>query len=325
MAYIIKLLANQDNKRRLLVVDDGAYFIRTLRYLLPRNENLVRSFKQRGTHVVEQTTRGLRYLQEKRYEEMLRFLGIPAVSIAGTCTKYDLESPFIGAAVSQAAVRTMTRRQGGDRNLGRVLVIGFGAVGRETTQQLSLLKHGGPIHVYDKEWKRLQTEIRETGACALRRFPKKGPYDSVFGCTGYASFPINKVGILADDAVLVSGSSAAVEFNREKFIDLAYEFDYDDFYVVEPEKTRDCGIHATIEMQKGGKRFSFLHAGFPVNFDGRLECLPALIIQITHGLLLAACQETLFKESGLHKLNQGDDNWFHERGLYWVEQYAVTT
>ena len=320
--YIIRLLANQNNKRRLLVVDDGAYFIRTLRYLLPRNEDLVSDFGQRGTCVVEQTTRGLRYLQEQQYQEMLGSLRIPVVSIARTPTKHDLESPFIGAAVSQAVVRIMTSGQWKDRNLGAVLVIGFGAVGRETTKQLSALKHGGPIHVYDKQWESLKKDIEGMGAHVLQEFPREGPYDSVFGCTGYASFPVSEVGILSDNAILVSGSSAAIEFNREEFIDLAYEFDDDDFYVIEPERTRSIGIRATIDMQKGSQRFSFISAGFPANFNGELECLPALIIQITHGLLLAASQETLGKAPGLHQLNRDDDQWLYRQGLYWIEQYT---
>lgn len=323
VAYLIRLLANQANKRRLLVVDDGAYFIRTLSHLLSRDRELVMSFKERGTYVVEQTTRGHRYLEKKEGEEMLKSLNVPAVSIARTYTKYDLESPFIGAAVSRGVVRALRKSGRSGNGLGRVLVIGFGPVGQATTEQLLELKPEKPIHVYDKKWKRLQKEIEKTGAHALQGFPEEGSYNCVLGCTGYASFPIKKIGILANNAVLVSGSSAAVEFNREKFIDLAYKNDKDDFYVVEPEKTRQAGIHATIDMQKGNRRFSFLAAGFPVNFDGCLECLPHLIIQITHGLLLAASQETLFKEPGLHKLNYDDDNWFYKWGLHWIERYSA--
>ena len=323
-AYIVRLLANQDNKRRLLVVDDGAYFMRTLNYLLFRDRNLVMSFRERNIRIVEQTTRGHRYLRKKEGREMLKLLNMPVVSIARANAKYNLESPFIGAAVSRAMLRALKSSARLNGGLGRVLIIGFGAVGQATTQQLlAKLNPDKPIHVYDKEWGTLQKEIEKVGACALKAFPDEGPYDCVIGCTGKASFPVNKVGILANDAVLVSGSSGAIEFNREKFIDLAYKHDRDDFYIIEPEKTRNHGIHATIEMQKGDKRFSFLHAGFPINFDGRLECLPALIIQIAHGLLLAACQETLFKEPGFHKLNQGDDNWFNEQGLYWIDRYSA--
>jgi hypothetical protein len=122
----------------------------------------------------------------------------------------------------------------------------------------------------------------------------------------------------------VSGSSAAVEFNREKFIDLAYRNDKDDFFIIEPEKSRRLGIHTSLEMQKGDIRFSFLNAGFPVNFDGRMECLPYLIIQITHGLLLAAAKESLNSATrpGFHNLNRRDDQWFKEHGLLWIDRYG---
>lgn len=325
VAYVIKKLASQDSKRRLLVVDDGAYFMRTLKYLLWRDEELVASFRERGTYVVEQTTRGHRYFETEEVSDMLKSLNIPAVSIARCCTKSNLESPFIGAAVSRAMLRNLKGINRLANGLGRVLVIGFGAVGKATVQALSdpsIELKPDEIDVYDKNWRGLQTEINEMGANALRTLPNEGQYNCVFGCTGYASFPIEKIAILANDSLLASGSSAAIEFNREKFIDRAYEDDKDDFFVIEPEKTRVNGIHATIEMQKGNKRFSFLKAGFPINFDGRKECLPALIIQITHSLLLAASREVLCQEPGFHKLNQKDDDCLNERGLYWIKRYS---
>lgn len=324
VARVLRILANQDNKKRLLVVDDGAYFIRTLIYLLATDAGLVRSFRERGTYLVEQTTRGHRYLETEMGKDLLRTLNIPAVSVARSHTKYSLESRFIGVAVSRGFIRALRQSGRLTKGLGRVLVIGFGPVGKSTTEQLSRLEHEGLIEVYDKEWKILQGEIQRDGkAIALQSFPDKGYYDSIFGCTGYTSFPVEKVGILSNDAVLVSGSSAAIEFNREQFVDLACESESDDFFVIEPEKTRSRGIHATIKMQKGNKKFSFLNAGFPANFDGSLECLPALIIQITHGLLLAASQEALHSSPGFHRLNRYDDDWLHQRGMYWIKQYAL--
>jgi hypothetical protein len=319
--HMIKLLANHDSTR-ILVVDDGAYFIRALNHLLFRDKGLIMHFKKRDTYVVEQTTRGHRYLEKKDGEEMLTSLNMPVVSIARARTKYDLESPFIGAAVSRGMIHALKKSGRLANGLGRVLVIGFGAVGQATTRELSKLKLDKPIEVYDIK-KKLKKEIEKTGAHALKTFPKKGPYDTVFGCTGYASInTVRKLRILARNAVLVSGSSAAIEFNREKFIDRAYKRDKDNFSIIEPEKTRNAGIHATINMQLENNKFSFLNAGFPVNFDGRLECLPYLIIQITHGMLIAAAQETLGKQPGLHYLNHYDDDWFYKQGLQWIERYS---
>jgi len=179
--------------------------------------------------------------------------------------------------------------------------------------------------VYDKKWKTLKEDIEKIGAHALKAFPKHGPYNIVLGCTGKAAvYKVKQLKILAKNAALVSGSSAAIEFNREKFIDLAYKSDKDDFFVVEPEKTRNAGIHAPIKVRLEDNEFSFLNAGFPANFDGRLECIPNLLIQPTHGMLLAAANEALYarKPPGLHFLNQHDDNWFYGNGLVWVERYA---
>jgi hypothetical protein len=320
--YLIRKFASQKGTGKLLVIDDGAYFVRTLQYQFQRDRELVMQFKERGTFLVEQTTRGHRYLLDRKTKDFLRFLNIPAVSVARTNTKYDLESPFIGAAVARAVKRELEHCGRSSQGLGRVLIIGFGAVGRATTVALLNLHHDGPIDVYDKDWKKHKASIEALGARPLKRFPKKGSYATVCGCTGYASFPVKATKILAQDALLISGSSAAIEFNREKFIDLAYERDDDDFYVINPEKTRNAGIHATIQLQRGDKRFSFLNAGFPVNFDGRMECLPPLIIQITHGLLLAACQETLNQEPGFHELSKEKDHWLSEQGLLWIEKYA---
>lgn len=319
--YLVKLLANQDNIR-ILVIDDGAYFIRALNHLLSRDKGLAMRFKEHGTHVVEQTTRGHRYLEKNECKKMLESLNIPVVSIARAWTKYDLESPFIGASVSRGMIRVLRKSNRLANGLGRVLVIGFGAVGQATTYELSKLKFDKPIEVYDIK-KKLKKEIEKTGAHALKTFPKVGPYDTVFGCTGYSSVnTVRKLKILAKNAVLVSGSSAAIEFNRERFIDRAYKHDKDGFFILEPEKTRNAGIHATINMQLENNEFSFLNAGFPVNFDGRLENIPYLIIQLTHGMLLAAAQETLSKKPGLHYLNHYDDNWFYEHGLNWIERYS---
>lgn len=208
-----------------------------------------------------------------------------------------------------------------DPSLDEILIIGFGSIGKMTTQEVKKICDRTHIHVFDTDPNK-QKEITSMGVKVLTELPEKGEYTSVFGCTGYASFPIEKTQILADNAFLVTGSSAAIEFNREKMIDLAYLSDTDAFYILEPEKTRKKGIHATINLSKDGKEFSFANAGFPVNFDGSVECVPYEIIQLTHGLLLAASLETLSSEPGFSNLNQKDDRWFQENGILEIQKYA---
>ena len=137
------------------------------------------------------------------------------------------------------------------------------------------------------------------------------------GCTGYNSFKLDQRALLADEAILASGSSAAVEFNRPAFVELADRYPDDEIEILDREKTIAQGIHAKISFQQeGGKKFTFLNAGFPVNFDGRLECLPTRTIQATHCLLFsAACQVLQQKSPGLRLIDAEIDNWIYENAI----------
>jgi hypothetical protein len=159
--------------------------------------------------------------------------------------------------------------------------------------------------------------ISRVGATPYRELPSKGQYDLVVGCTGYNSFKLEQRHQLADGALLASGSSAAIEFNRAGFIELADRFADDEIEVLEREATRAKGLHATIRIaQEQRKTFAFLNAGFPVNFDGRLECLPANVIQATHTLLYAAARQALaLTETGFNVLDTDVDAWIKAHAL----------
>ena len=93
----------------------------------------------------------------------------------------------------------------------------------------------------------------------------------------------------------------------------------DQIEVLARERTREEGIHATIRIRDGERRLSFLNAGFPVNFDGRMECLPARVIQATHVLLYAAGLQALrARKPGLAAINRADDRWTFERALSYL-------
>jgi len=61
---------------------------------------------------------------------------------------------------------------------------------------------------------------------------------------------------------------------------------------------------------------TFANAGFPVNFDGRIECLPAKMIQPTRCLMYAAAAQVLAQSSpGVVPLQTGPDDWIYQHGL----------
>jgi len=298
--------------KKLLVIDDGAYFVRLFLRLESIEPEVAKNLGKIKIHLVEQTTRGLRFLKEIKYQKLLKKYKIPVVSIAKTQTKANLESPFIGAAVARSVLNKLQEQQKTKKDLGKILVIGYGSVGKATTKALQEFSES--VYVYDKD-KKKQKEAKNDNVFTLTKFPKRGNFNTVFGCTGYFSFGVKKTEILADDANLISGSSAAIEFNRPKFIEFAYEDLHGDFFIKDPEITRREGIHATITMVKKRKTFSFLNAGFPINFTGKIESQPYWSIQMTHVLLLAAAKQVRNEVAGLHSLNLKEDYWISKNWL----------
>jgi len=308
---------------KLLVVDDGAYFLRSLHLLRVTRPDLARAFA--GTRVVEQTTRGHRVVQ--RSATLIADLELSVVSIARCATKLGFESPFIGAAVSRAIARAVQANADLTDGFRRAAVLGFGPVGEAVTTALRRAHESLRIHVVDPDTAK-HDRIAQEGAAPLTELPDRlaeaDRYDLVAGCTGYNAFKLHERRLLAKHAILASGSSAAVEFNRAGFIELADAYPDDEIEVLNRDAVRAQGIHATITMRhEGGRVMHFLNAGFPVNFDGRMECLPARVIQATHCLLYHAGRQALAAESpGVHRVDVEVDRWLLEQAPAALETSA---
>lgn len=308
---------------RLLVVDDGAYFLRSLHLLRVTRPDLARAFT--GTRVVEQTTRGHRVVERSR--ALIESLGLTVVSIARCKTKLRFESPFIGAAVSRAIAHAVAANTSLTDGFRRAAVLGFGAVGEAVTNALQRAHPALRIDVVDPDVAK-HPAIAAAGAKPFTELPERlaeaDRYDLVTGCTGYNAFKLHERRLLAKHAMLASGSSAAVEFNRAGFIELADAYPDDEIEVLNRDQLRAHGIHATITMRhEGGRVMHFLNAGFPINFDGRMECLPARVIQPTHCLLYHAGRQALATESpGVHRVDSEVDSWLLEHAPAALETRA---
>ncbi len=319
VSFLMLKLAKRDISRRLLVIDDGAYFARFLRKLMLHAPELKQAFA--NACIVEQTTRGHRFLLSYG-EELAAFFNVKMVSIARCKTKLKLESPFIGAAVARAIMNSL--KDSSLLQIRQIAIIGFGAVGEATVKQIAAKTKGSEIDIVEVSKQKLD-KIRSLNKFfpqnhfrGLRSLDTTKRYELVIGCTGYNSFRIDQRDMLADKAILVSGSSAAVEFNRAGFVELADRYPDDALMILDKEKTRKRGIHATIKLSlEGGRTAFFLNAGFPANFDGKMECLPLRVIQATHTLLYAAAVQALRqKKAGLNTINQKDDEWIFENALH---------
>lgn len=313
VSSLMEILEKREDPCPLLVIDDGAYFARYLNSLNIHSPSQLDNYV--GTSVVEQTTRGHRYLCNDALEVIMR-CGLSVVSIAKCKTKSEFEGPFIGAAVSCAMKRSIGEKR--ISNARSIAVIGCGVVGEATVRGICRICPDAKIDVVDIDASARAKASHLSKYCeGLPQLRDHREYDIILGCTGYNSFHLDQRRLLADDAILASGSSAAIEFNRSGFIELADRYEDDEIEIVDRIKTISEGIHAPILMrQEKGKAFSFLNAGFPVNFDGRIECLPTKIIQATHGLLFTASIQALAQKGpGINTVNPDDDKWIFERAV----------
>ena len=315
--FLLFKLASKKDNRKLLVVDDGAYFLRFLYSANIHDPKLAEIFK--GTRIVEQTTRGHRFIENQAIEIIKKYK-LNVVSIARCHTKINFESAFIGATVSRA----LTNRIGDDElnEMKYISVIGFGAVGKATTERLLKKSPLAKIDVIDiNESKRDDATKMSNRINALKSLNQKREYELIVGCTGDTSFELSDRKLLVNGAYLASGSSAAVEFNRQGFVELADKYPDDEIEILDKEETIKKGIHANIRFsQERGRIFTFLNSGFPVNFDGKMECLPPRVIQSTHTLLYAAAIQAVENSvpGTLQKIDGDVDHWIYNNSFNYL-------
>jgi len=320
--YVIKNILEKD-LAKLLIIDDGAYFIRAVLDLYSKDELDLSKLYNR-TFIVEQTTRGQRYLKENKYSSIIKILNSPIVSIARSNTKVDIESPFIGAACSRSItenikIRTLINKRKDDSNNPlKIGIIGYGAVGSAVFESVKdLVKPHSNIDVVEinlDKW----AEIRYNGGNPIIKLAQS-KYDILFGCTGYKAFGWNDRNKIKKDGLLVSVSSASVEFSRSNYIEYALLDPYDpiEVYLEIPDEK----IHAVVvfEHKSENHKFYFINSGFPVNFTGKRECLPLKFIQPTHALLYAASYQVLNQPiPGFNELNREYDYWIYYNAFNYV-------
>ncbi|MDA0183687.1 hypothetical protein OJ997_25485 [Solirubrobacter phytolaccae] len=287
---------------RLLVLDDGSYFAEAASCFaaLPFRVALV-----------EQTRRGMIKLRHNGAAHAFA-AGVPFVNVAESRAKLDVEPRFIGDSV----VRGIRTALGGrDLSARRALLLGYGAIGRPIGEVLvdefGLARED--FHVGDIAAEPLERAREHGFATWDRSAPPPGGYDVVIGCSGTTSFGVGDRLHLADGAQLISASSGAAELSREEFIELADAHEHDDIRVLNPDLARE-NLHATIHLQFVDREVSFLNGGFPVNFDGQVNCVAARDIQLTRALMVAAAVQALEADGpGLHPFDEAVGDWLTQR------------
>lgn len=318
---IAKIIKSKPKK--LLVVDDGAYFIRAVHELYIEN-NEIAKILYNSTYIVEQTTRGHRYLNDLKYSAIIKILNIPIVSIARCKTKQEIESPFIGVACRKAIeqnVHIKNKIKEFKNDKIKIGVIGYGSIGSAVYQSIRNLTEGkcnSDVEIIEIDYSKWN-EIKNLEGTPNPKSELSNKYDILFGCTGNESFGWGDRYKVNSGALLVSVSSASIEFSRGDFIEIA-ELYNDDPITIEPYSGKEgynsnsTDLHADLQFKdlKNGLNFIFINSGFPVNFTGERECLPIDFIEPTHVLLYAACYQVLNQpKQGIQILNEEYDAWIY--------------
>src|SRR4249920_1496278 len=131
----------------------------------------------------------------------------------------------------------------------------------------------------------------------------------VIGCSGRASFIVGDHVLLEDGAFLASASSGTVELSREDFIELVDLNPLDDIWI-DRNGLDESIVHSDLRFHFVDREATFVNGGFPVNFDGRVNGVPAHYIQPTPTMMCAAAvQAVRATRNGLLALDPAFSRW----------------
>ena len=249
------------------------------------------------------------------------------VNVARSEPKLVLESPWIGAAVLLALRKHLDDLASRHPEFtvhptSPCLVLGYGTIGRQVARYLGSFVR---VQVFDSREDR-RRDAESDGFAIWNREDPRVRFKLVVGCSGRPSFGVDDFSSLDAHAVLVSASSGSVELSRNDFIDYASASRIDDVSI-ETHHLLEDRIHQPLWMSLVDRRAVFLNAGFPINFDGRLSCIPARLMQPTALLMVhGATMALASSEPGLIEIDEEFKTWLvaaFEESLTPEEQRAL--
>jgi S-adenosylhomocysteine hydrolase len=281
---------------KLLVLDDGAYFLEAMSCFSSRIPEL---------KVIEQTTRGMiKISEDATLRDYCRRHAL-VLNVAESRPKKEIEGPLIGAVVCDKLIDRVSEAVDLSNLSGNCLVLGYGQIGQSVSKALveKLGVDAERIFVMDPS-ETARDLARENGFDNWTRGEDERRFQVVLGCSGSTSLTVADRVYLDDGAILASASSGSAELSREGFIELADSHPGDDIYVVGRQHLAGRSVHSDIQIRLVDRTVTFLNGGFPVNFDGAVNCVAPELIQATHALQVgAALEATQTSERGIVSLS----------------------
>lgn len=292
-----KILHNKQPGQKVLIIDDGGKAIKLLQ----------NSFSQITPDVacIEQTSRGSRVV------ESLKLL-CPVVNVARSEAKTIHESPFIAEAMVHEFLNSLLEWEtaGIYKPLSKnVLLLGYGFIGENVANEL--LFHGFNLKIYDPEEKRRNKAIRSGFKVINNPQDVYKHGDIIIGASGTEVLNNIDLSQLSDKTLLVNMASTDTEFsawNLRPLGEIIHEhiLSIDTKYLQEKMPLPWRCLYK-IELDK--KNLYLANGGFPSDFSGKINPIPAKKIQLTSALLLyGSLQAIQVKNPGLVDLDQQAQN-----------------
>jgi S-adenosylhomocysteine hydrolase len=286
----ISMLAQPEKRGKVLLIDDGGRAIRAI------HAAKFRDIRDRFV-CVEQTRAGIRHLEQIE-------LQVPVVNVAESWVKLEHESPMIAESINAELSGKFVAMAAAGIPVGqRALVIGFGAIGQAVSAKLRSL--GRTVSVFDTD-RDSRRDARDAGYHAYDRLrPALRRNDLIIGCTGKPAIDRADHFAIRDGAILVSASSADVEFR-------GWQMRPNAECLGVPEHWNGAAgsdghpCFSLYRIANGRSGFYLVNGGFPVNFNGGVDPIAPDQIQLTRSLLyLGAVQASHALSAGLAALDSG--------------------
>jgi hypothetical protein len=237
------------------------------------------------------------------------------INVAESWVKLEHESPLIAESVNHELTRQLRVMEAAGIDTGRrILVIGYGSIGRAVSEEFAAL--GRVVEIFDTDTAKRAAAAADGHIVHDELHAALRGGGTIIGCTGLPTLGDDDYPHVPDGALLISASSADVEFQAWKLraagTCLGRPHDWPEVVAAtgaprDPaDPRRDHPCFSLYRIANGQGRFFLVNGGFPVNFTGGVDPIVPEKIQLTRTLLyIGACQASRTAEPGLHDLDDG--------------------
>lgn len=260
---------------------------------------------------VEQTRRGADTLRG-------RALSFPVINVAESDSKLMFESTLIGQSIVTQTIDRVGWHGHDASNWHDVLVVGYGAVGRAVCD--AFRQSGIRTCVWDSNPRALQ-RAQVAGERVADLSSALSAATVVVGCTGrsWYSRQLAAQRKRPERQFLASGSSSDLEFGPVLRLAMERRSAVNTHGAL--RSLMEC-IHEDVLQDHDGHSTLILNCGFPVNFDGEWDSIPAKYIQLTRALLSEGVIDSIESmRTGLIDLEPVGQSGI---ARHWMEHYHGT-